>query len=141
MKLNQKEIVASILMFFLIYIFVYYLISTLLIVYYFGRKMEDKLLEQLNSNINIFNKQIEKKSILKSVLQRDKIIGVIVFLLFLLILIISLFIINQQTFKNIYKNFKLQIGINLLLVLVFNVPIFVYIIFYSSRFVRINLKG
>ena len=141
MKLNQKEIVASILMFFLIYLFVYYLICTLLIVYYFGRKMEDKLLEQLNSNINIFNKPIEKKSILKSVLQRDKIIGVIVFLLFLLILIISLFIINQQTFKNIYKNFKLQIGINLLLVLVFNVPIFVYIIFYSSRFVRINLKG
>ena len=144
MKLKLKEIVFVGLVSFLTYLFMYFLASTLFVVFYFGNRIENKFLKFLNDNIGkipLITHTIKKKPLHKSVLQKDMVIGVFVFLLFLLLLIYVLVFINKKIFKKLYNNFKFQLGINLLLVMSFNVPIFMYIIFYSSQYLTMNMKG
>lgn len=144
MKLKLKEIIFVGLVLFLAYLFMYFLASTLFIVFYFGRNIENKFLKFLNNNINkigLITHTIEKKPLLQSVLQKDMIIGIFIFLLFLLLLIYILVFINSEIFKQIFNRFKYQFGINLLLIMSFNVPIFIYIIFYSSKYLTMNMKG
>lgn len=144
MKLKLKEVVFLGLVLLLAYLFIYFLFSTLFVVFYFGRKIEDKFLKFINKKINkipFLAHTVEKIPMLKSVLQKDMLIGIVVFLLFLLLLIISLMFVNKKLFSQVYNKFKFQLGINLLLVMTFNVPVFIYIIFYSSKYLTLNMKG
>lgn len=144
MKLKLKEVVFLGLVLLLAYLFVYFLFSTLFVVFYFGNKIENKFVKFLNDKVNeipFITHTVEKKPISQSVLQKDMLIGIFVFLLFLLLLIIALVFINKQIFSQVYNRFKFQLGINLLLVLSFNVPVFIYIIFYSSKYLTLNMKG
>ena len=144
MKLKLKEVVFLGLVLLLAYLFIYFLFSTLFVVFYFGNKIEDKFLKFLNNKANkipFITHTIEKKPISQSVLQKDMILGIFVFLLFLMILIFALVFINRKIFSEIYNRFKLQLGINFLLVMTFNVPVFIYIIFYSSKYLTLNMRG
>jgi len=144
MKLKLKEVVFLGLVLLLAYLFVYFLFSTLFVVFYFGNKIENKFVKFLNDKVNeipFITHTVEKKPISQSVLQKDMLIGIFVFLLFLLLLIIALVFINKKIFSQVYNRFKFQLGINLLLVLSFNVPVFIYIIFYSSKYLTLNMKG
>lgn len=144
MKLKLKEVVFLGLVLLLAYLFIYFLFSTLFVVFYFGNKIENKFLKFLNDKVNeipFITHIVEKKPISQSVLQKDMLIGITVFLLFLLLLIIALVFVNRKMFSQVYNRFKFQLGINLLLVLSFNVPVFIYIIFYSSKYLTLNMKG
>lgn len=144
MKLKLKEVVFLGLVLLLAYLFIYFLFSTLFVVFYFGNKIENKFLKFLNDKVNdipFITHTVEKKPISQSVLQKDMLIGILVFLLFLLLLIIALVFVNRKMFSQVYNRFKFQLGINLLLVMTFNVPVFIYIIFYSSKYLTLNMRG
>lgn len=144
MKLKLKEVTFLGLVLLLAYLFIYFLFSTLFVVFYFGNKIEDKFLKFLNDKFNkipLITHTVKKKPISQSVLQKDMLIGIFVFLLFLLLLILALVFINRKIFRQVFNKFKFQLGINLLLVMSFNVPVFIYIIFYSSKYLTLNMKG
>ena len=139
LKLNKKQFISVILFFLLIYIFIYLLTSTLIIIFKFGVRIEKRILKLLNKN-KLSNNKIKKKKLKDSSFQKDSIISIFIFLLFILILLYCLYLLNSETYKEIKNKFTKQLIINILLIIFFNVPIFIFIVMYSSNYININLS-
>lgn len=142
MKINNKDLITIGINGILVYLIIYLIASTILIAGHFGKKMDKKFVDVLNDKIKLFTKKRIKIIPFKdSILQKDLVLSVVFVICFFILILCLLLLINYQKIKNIFKELKFELITNLILILVFNAPVFIYIAFFSSKRIMFDFYG
>ena len=143
MKILNKDLITIGINGILIYLIVYLIASTGLIAGHFGKKMDRSFVNAINEKLKLFRikKEVKIMSLKESILQRDLILSVIFVVCFFALILGLLLLLNYDKMKAIYKELKPELITNLILLIVFNAPVFIYIAFFASKKIMFDFYG
>ena len=143
MKIINKDLITIGINGILIYLIVYLLASTILIAGHFGRKMDKKFVSVINDKLKLLKikKEVKIMSFKDSILQRDLVLSIIFIVCFFGLILCLLLLLNYDKMKAIYRELKPELITNLILIIVFNAPVFIYIAFFASKKIMFDFYG
>lgn len=140
MLFTWKDITLLFISFLLVFLINYVTICTCYIVFYFSKKFETNLLKNINNKIKLINDKLKiKKNEKKYELTKDLLIITFCIVGIMLLLLAYIIYMNLDLFKNVYNQIGHYIIFNLLLFMIFNVPFYLYIIYYTSNYIKLDL--
>ena len=143
MKIINKDLITIVINGILIYLIVYLTASTILIAGHFGKKIDRSFVKTLNEKLKLLKikKEIKVKGIKESILQRDLILSIILIICFFALIVGLLLLLNYDKIKAILIELKPELITNLILLIVFNAPVFIYIAFFASKKIMFDFYG
>ena len=143
MKIINKDLITIGINGILIYLIVYLIVGTILVAGHFGKKMDRKFVNLINDKLKLLRikKEVKVKSFKESILQRDLVLSVVFIVCFFALILCLLLLINYDKMKAIYRELKPELIINLILIIVFNAPVFIYIAFFASKKIMFDFYG
>jgi len=138
MLFSWKDITLLLISSILLFLINYIIISTCYIYFHFSNKFENNLLKQINNYIPGDYIKVKKNNNIYE-FTKDLLIIVSSCVLVMISLLIYIIYINFDLFNYVYKETKDYIILNILLFMLFNVPFYLYIIYYTSNYIQLDI--
>jgi hypothetical protein len=141
MFFNWKDITLIILSFILFFLICYLLCCCGFVIFYFGKKFEINLIKYINNKIGLINEKLKiKKNDKIYELNKDLLIITGCTIAIMILFLVYIIYMNLDLYVEIYNKLGEYIGLNMLLFFLFNVPFYLYILYHTCNYVKIDLS-